>query len=137
VSHFLPPDGKEVVFTLRGYCLELHKLAPHAKTSYKFADAGDMQKMAPSLKVMETANKLAAMRQLGSQMHTLDSIVQWSLWASREKMNAKEFREEFFKLVEKNYEGQKKKFDKNAKANTEKMVSDLWPLVQKVLTAAR
>ena len=135
--YYVPPSAQEVVFTLRGYCLELHKLAPHAKTNYKFADAGDMQKMAPSLKVMETANKLAAMRQLGSQIHSLDSIVQWSLWASREKMNAKEFREEFFKLVKKNYEGQKKKFDKNAKATTEKMVDDLWPLVQKVLTAAR
>jgi antitoxin component of MazEF toxin-antitoxin module len=136
--YFVPPDAKEVVFQLRGYCLELHKLAPHAKTKYKFADPGDQKKLtAPNLKVMEAANKLAALRQLGSQMHTLDSIVQWSLWAAREKMNAKDFREEFFKLVQKNYEGQKKKFDKDAKANTDKMVKDLWPLVEKVLAAGR
>jgi len=137
-NFFVPPETKEVVGIIRGYCLELHKLPPHAKTKYKFADPGDAKKlMGPNLKIMEAANKLAAMRQLGSQMHTLDSIVQWSLWAAREKMDAKKFREEFFNLVEKNYEGQKKKFDKQAKANTDNMVKDLWPLVQKVLAASR
>lgn len=137
-NFFVPPETGETVFTLRGYCLELHKLAPHAKTKYKFADADEAQRLsAPNLKIMETANKLFFTGQVRSQMSSLDSIVQWSLWASREKLDAKEFREQFTNLVKKNYENQKKKFDKDAKSNTEATAQDLWGAVEKVLAAVR
>lgn len=137
-NFFVPPESDEVVGIIRGYCLDLHKLAPHAKTKYKFADAADQKKLsAPNLKVIEAANKMFFNRQIASQIHSLDNIVQWSLWASREKMDAKKFREEFFDLVKKNYEGQKKKFDKDAKASTDRMAKDLWDAVEKVLAATR
>lgn len=135
---FVPPETDETVFTLRGYCLELHKLPPHAKTKYKFADPGDQAKFsAPNLKVMETAYKLFFTGQVRSQMHSLDTIAQWSIWASREGMNAKEFQKQFAELVEKNYKNQKKKYDKQAKAQTQAMAADLWSAVEKVLAAAK
>lgn len=137
-NFFLPPDAEETTFIVRGYCLELHKLAPHQKTKYKFADEDEQKKLsAPNLKVMEKAHQLYNARQIGSQLHSLDSIVQWSLWASREGMNAKKFHEEFFDLVEKNYKGMNKKWDKDAKASTERMAQDLWGAVEKVLAASR
>ncbi|HEV2022152.1 MAG TPA: hypothetical protein VGQ94_06445, partial [Terriglobales bacterium] len=66
-------------------------------------------------------------------VHPLDSLTQWSLWASREKMDAKKFREEYVGLGKKNYEIMKKKWDKNVQRAVEASADDLWPNVEKVL----
>ncbi|MDP9267031.1 MAG: hypothetical protein M3P27_01740 [Acidobacteriota bacterium] len=139
VMYFLPPEAEETTFTLRGYCLELHKLAPHQKTKYKFADADEQKRLsAPNLKVMEAANKLFFTGQARPPSASLDSLVQWSLWASREGLDdGKKFEEEYVGLVKRNHEAQKQKFDKKTREQTEQTAQSFWPYVQKVLAAAK
>lgn len=129
--YFAEPKS-EMEFTLRGFCLELHKLAPHQKTEYKF-DEGKEEKLAPNLKVMEAAARLYHTGQARPARHALDGLTQWALWAAREKMNAKEFHKEFLELVKRNYEIQKRKWDKNVQRQVEASADDLWPNVEKVL----
>ena len=129
--YFAEPTS-EMEFTLRGFCLELHKLAPHQKTEYKF-DEGKEEKLAPNLKLMESAARLYHTGQARPSTHPLDSLTQWSLWASREKMDAKEFRKEFVALVKRNHEIMKKKWDKNVQRAAEASADDLWTSVEKVL----
>ena len=135
---FLPPEGEESTFTLRGYCLDLHKLAPHPKTKYKFAEGDDQQRLGQNFKIIETANKLFFTGKAQPPNASLDSLVQWSLWASREGLkDEKEFVEQYRGLVERNYEAQKKKFDKNTKQQVESVAHGFWPYVQTVLQAAK
>ena len=83
---------------------------------------------------MQRALELYYTRQLPSAAgHQFDSILQWSLWAKIEKMAQKEFMEEFTKLVHKNYEAKKMKWDKDAQKKVEASGQDLWKLVQIVL----
>lgn len=129
--YFTEPNS-ETEFTLRGFCLELHKLAPHQQTEYKF-DEGKEEKLAPNLKVMEAAARLYHTGAAHPTQHSLDSLTQWSLWASREKMDAKEFRKEFVGLVKRNYEILKKKWTKEVERAVDAAVDDLWSNVEKVL----
>ena len=82
---------------------------------------------------MESAARLYHTGAARPARHALDGLTQWSLWAAREKMNAKEFHEEFLKLVKHNYENMKKKWDKNVQRAVEASADDLWPNVEKVL----
>ena len=129
--YFVAPQS-EMEFALRGFCLELHKLAPHPQTEYKF-DEGKEEKLAPNLKVMEAAARLYHTGQARPARHGLDALTQWALWASREKMDAKKFREEYIGLGKKNYKALKKKWDKNVERAAEGFVDDLWPSVEKVV----
>lgn len=128
---FFAEPNAESAFELRGFCLELHKLAPWPNTEYKF-DEGKEEKLASNLKVMETAARLYHSGQAVSD-RPLDSLTQWSLWASRERMDSKKFREEFVKLVKTNYEKQKRKWDKNIERQVESEAGELWASVDKVL----
>ena len=137
-NFFVPPATNDIDFTLRGYCLDLHKLAPHQKTKYKFADADDQQRLGQNLKIVETANKLFFTGKAQPTNASLDSLVQWSLWAAREGLNdEKHFTEQYVGLVERNYQAQKKKFDKNTKQQVEDVAHGFWPYVQTVLQAAK
>jgi hypothetical protein len=135
---FLPPDEPEQVFTLRGYCLELHKLVPHPKTKYKFAEDDEQQRLGQNFKIVETANKMFFTGKAQPPNASLDSLVQWSLWAAREGLNDdKHFTEQYVGLIERNYEAQKKKFDKKSKQDAENVAHGFWPYVQTVLQAAK
>ena len=127
--------GGEITFTLRAFCLELHKLAPHPKTKYEFEDPEKQAEMAGDRGVIDVATRLYHTGQIQSSMHGLDAIIQWALWAAREKMNEKSFHEEFFKLVRKNMEARKEKWNKETERNVEAMEQDLWANVQKVRQA--
>jgi len=129
--YFAEPSS-EMEFTLRGFCLELHKLAPHQKTEYKF-DEGKEEKLAPNLKVMEAPARLYHSGAAKPAGHSLDGLTQWALWAAREKMNAKKFREEYVGLGKKNSEILKKKWDKNVQRQAEASADALWLNVEKVL----
>ena len=131
--NFTVPANGEVSIPLRSYCLELHKQAPHPKTEYKFADADDQQKLGPQRKMIESGLRMALTGKFKpGKWSALDSVIQWSVWADREGMDFGKFREEFLKLVEKNYKSQKKKWDKQAKAEVEAGAKELWDAVQLV-----
>lgn len=126
--------GGEVTAPMRSYCVELHKLAPHPQTEYKFAKEDDQKKFVGNLPVLKRALELYQTRQLQSPLgHGLDSVIQWSLWAKIEKLGQKEFMEEFTKIVHKNYEAKKQKWDKETQKKVEASGQDLWKLVQIVL----
>lgn len=129
--YFVAPQS-ETEFTLRAFCLDRHKLAPHPQTEYKF-DEGKQEELAPNLKVMEVAARLYHSGAAHPARHNLDALTQWSLWASREKMDAKKFREEYIGLGKENYKKLKKKWDDNVERAAEGFVDDLWPSVEKVL----
>jgi hypothetical protein len=139
LDFFVPAETHDIDFPLRGYCLELHKLAPHQKTKYKFVDPDEQQRLsAPNMKIMETADRLFFTGQANPPNASLDSLVQWSLWASREGLSdGKKFEEQYVGLVEKNYKAQDKKFDKKTKENVEQIARGFWPYVQKVLAASK
>jgi len=131
------PAGSETTMMLRSFCVELHKLAPHPKTIYKFADEGDQEKYAPNRALVDRAFHMLLTRQITLPPNlSLDNIVQWMLWAHIEQMNEKRFRDEFIDLVKKNYEAHKQKWDKEAEKRTEQMAQDCWMTVQKVLNPA-
>jgi FecR-like protein len=119
---------------LRSYCVELHKLAPHQKTEYTFAGEDDTRTLGPYRYYVDKAFKLVLSQQLplGSSV-SLDSLTQWSLWAALEDLNEKDFFEEFTKLVHKNFDAQKKKWDKAAQQQTEKSAREMWDLMQRIL----
>jgi hypothetical protein len=130
------PAGTEATMLLRSYCVELHKLAPHPKTYYKFAEEAEQKKYAPQRPLVDRAYHMLLARQLTLPPgQSLDALVQWMLWADIEKMSHKQFRDEFFTLVKHNYEAQKKKWDKNAEKEVEQMEEDLWNTAQKVINA--
>ena len=94
---------------------------------------------APNLKVMEAATKMFFSGQgPPPNLAGLDSLAQWSLWASREGLtDPKKFSEEYVGLVKRNYEAQNKKFDKKTKEQVENVAQQFWPYVEKVLQAAK
>jgi hypothetical protein len=128
------PAGTEGTMMLRSYCVELHKLAPHPKSIYKFADEGDQKRFAPNRVLVDRAFHLVLTRQITlPRGQAMDSLVQWMLWKNIEGMDAKKFHEEFSGLVKKNYEAQKKKWDKAAEQESERLEKDLWTNIDKVL----
>jgi hypothetical protein len=129
---FFAEPSAETEFSLRGFCLELHKTAPQPNTEYKF-DEGKEEKLAQNLKVMESAAKLYHAGEVTGGGHSLDGLTQWSLWANREKMDAKKFKEEYVGLGKKNYDIQKKKLTKDIQRQMEASAANLWPSVEKVL----
>lgn len=131
--YFAEPSA-ETAFTLRGFCLELHKFVPHPRTEYKFESEEKQEKLAPELKVMDAAARIYHSGEASESGHSLDGLTQWSLWAAREKMDAKKFREEYVGQGKKNYEILKKKWDKDAQRRIEASAVNLWPSVEKVLT---
>lgn len=131
--HFVAPEQSAASFLLRGFCLELHKLPPHERTEYKLADAGDAQKFAAHRELISRAHRMFYERKIAPQLNTLDGVIQWSVWVSREKMDQKDFGKEFMKLVEQNYKAKKAKWDKKAKQEAKAIGDDLWVAVSKVL----
>jgi len=131
--HFTAPASGTASFTLRGFCLELHKAAPAPNTEYKF-DAGKTQEMGKHRDIIEAVHRMFHQGALRPTIHDPDSIIQWALWARREKMKEDEFKEEFGKLVKQNLERQKK-WNKETKKQLEGSAADLWDKVQKVLAA--
>lgn len=130
------PSEGEVSVPLQSYCVELHKLAPHPKTEYRFGDASDQEHLGNNLDVLERAHWLFQTQQLKvPQGHSFDSIIQWSLWTKIEGLDEKKFQEEFLKLVHKNYDAQKKKWDKSTEKEMEGFGRTLWQSVQTVLTS--
>jgi len=128
------PTGGEATELMRSYCVELHKLAPHPKTEYKFGDEGDQEKLGGNRVVLERTLRLWQTHQLATDKgQSLDSIIQWSLWARIEKMGPKEFMDAYMKLVHKNYEAKKEKWNKDTEKIVEASGQDLWKMVQLVL----
>lgn len=126
--------SSDVTEPMRSYCVQLHKLAPHPKTEYKFGDEGDQKEYGDSLSVLSRVFQLLQTRQLQSSAgHGLDSIIQWSLWAKLEKMDQKEFVDAYEKLVKKNFEAKNQKIDKETERRVKDSEQDLWNLVQVVL----
>jgi hypothetical protein len=66
---------------------------------------------------------------------SMDSLVQWLLWKNIEGLSERAFRDEVLRLIKINHEAQKKKWDKNAEHEAERIAQDLWNNVQKVLNA--
>ncbi len=130
------PAGTEATMMLRSFCVEFHKLAPHPKSIYKFADAGDQNRYAPNRALVGRAFHMVLTHQIALPAdQQMDSLVQWLLWKNIEGLNEKKFHEEFFGLVKRNYEAQKRKWDKAAERDILKMEQGLWNNIQKVLAA--
>lgn len=132
--HFVAPESSDVTVTLRAHCLEKRKLAPEPNTSYQFASPGEASALVKNRRLISQAYYLFLMGQARPRLVNLDSLIQWSIWASEEKMDEKELRELFVKLVEKNLKAEKK-WDKEAKERAEAAAADLWQNVSKVLAA--
>jgi hypothetical protein len=127
------PAVGEATVNMRSYCVELHKLAPHPKTEYKFGDEGDQTKLGVNLPVLERALQLWRTGKIDLKGQAVDSVIQWALWARIEKMDENEFTKAYMNLVRKNYESQKKKWDKAAETRMQSSGQDLWNLVRVVL----
>jgi len=128
------PVGGEAGMPLRSFCVELHKLAPHPKTEYKIGDESDQAGLGANRAIVDRVFTRVQTGQLRLPPgHPMDSVIQWSLWCKIEGMDEKKFHEEFTKLVHKNYEAQKKKWDKNAEHQTEEASRSLWSAVSEVL----
>jgi hypothetical protein len=125
----------KVTMMLRSYCVELHKLAPHQKTEYKFADEDDQRDLGPNYTILDRTFRLVQTKQLTlTPAHGLDSIIQWSLWTRIEKLDEKKFLDEFTKLVHKNYDAQKRTWDKAAEKDVDGSGRQLFKLVSTVLS---
>ena len=133
-SEQLPPNVFEGF--LRSYCLELHKLAPHPETRYDFADAKLQDELGPNAAFLQ---HIFEMVQSGALKippgHSLDSLIQWTLWASREGMDESKFMDAYMTLVHHNYDAQKRKWDKDAQKQMEESGKGLWPAVAMALAA--
>lgn len=130
----LPPNVAEGV--LRSYCLELHKLAPHPETRYDFADAKLQEELGPNAAFLQHIFELVQSGALKiPQGHTLDTLIQWTLWASREGMDEGKFKDAYRTLVHHNYDAQKKKWDKDAEKFVDDSEKTLWPAVAVALAA--
>ncbi|HXE90237.1 MAG TPA: FecR family protein [Terriglobales bacterium] len=132
--HFAVPESGEATFNLRAFCLELEKLAPARNTSYKFASPKESGEELRSRRLISSAYTQFLTGQARPKLTTLDSLMQWSIWASQEKMDEKKFRRAFTDLVEKNMKAQKK-WNKEAEKQAEAAAADLWQNVSKVLAA--
>jgi FecR protein len=129
------PGGGTGSMPLRAYCLELHKLAPHQKTEYRFASHDDQRELGVNRAIVDRAFRMHSNRELTlPPTETLDGAIQWTLWASRENMSQKDFHEQYTNLVEHNYEAKKQKIDKALKEKIERSGQDLWTLVQTIGT---
>jgi hypothetical protein len=135
-AFFTVPENGRVSIPLRSYCLELHKLAPHAKTKYHFAKAADQQALGPNRSII---SRVFRMVQNGSvklpRGQPMDGLIQWSLWTTREGLDGRKFGEEYVRLVKKHFEVEKKKFDKQAEQETNKQAQELFAAVSTVLAA--
>jgi hypothetical protein len=130
------PPGADASMMLRSYCVQLHKLAPHPKTVYKFADAGDQKKYALNRELVDRAFHMVLTREITLPSgQSMDDLVQWLLWKSIEGLSEKAFKDEVLRLIKINYENQKKKWDKNTEHEAERVAQNLWDNVQKVINA--
>ncbi|GAC1661034.1 MAG: hypothetical protein NVS9B4_12740 [Candidatus Acidiferrum sp.] len=128
------PSSGEASMPLRSFCVELHKLAPHPKTEYRFGDPGEQENLGGNRQVVDRTFSMVQTGQLKlPPQHSMDSVTQWSLWSKIEGMDEKKFVEEYLKLTHKNYEAKKQKWDKSAEQMMETAARGLWPAVQKVL----
>ena len=131
------PKPNEVLVPIRSFCLDLHKLAPHPQTAYKFADENKQKQLGPYGHI---SNDIFRGVQSGEVKlppgHSLDSATQWTIWAVREGLDAKKFTEEYLHIVEKNLHAQNKKMDKDTKAKMEQSAAQLFSFVQHFLAGA-
>jgi FecR protein len=130
----VPPASAMAEVDLRSYCVQLHKLAPHPKTEYRFGPPEDQQSLGTNRPIVD---KVFSMIQTGALKvptgSNMDGIIQYSLWTKIEQMTQKQFMDEYKLLVHKNYDAQKKKFDKAAETAAETSGQDLYAAVQKVI----
>jgi hypothetical protein len=126
--------GSEGTLPLRSYCVELHKLAPHPSTEYRFGEDDDVKQFGWTRVVVDRAFYVTQTRELVlPPTHGVDTVLQWALWSELERLNEKSFLEEYGKLLRRNYEAQKKKFDKDAERQAEASGRELRALVDHVL----
>jgi hypothetical protein len=128
----------EVIVPIRSFCLDLHKLAPHPQTAYRFVDANKQKQLGP---YGDISNRVFRAVQSGETKlppgQSLDSATQWTIWAIRERLDEpKKFTEEYMHLVEKNLHAQNKKLDKETKAKMEESAAQLFSFVQHFLPGA-
>jgi hypothetical protein len=134
----VPPgavNGNAHIVSLRGYCMEMHKLAPRQNTEYRF-DPGKTAEMAPHRRLVEEAQRLYLSGATRGHGFPRDSITQWALWAELEKMKQSDFAREYTKLVENNFKAQKRKIDKKLRQEIDSSAQTLWEQIQKVQAAA-
>jgi hypothetical protein len=130
------PTPGTLDFDLRGYCLELHKLAPHPSTKYEFAGHDEVEHFDPNRRLLGKAYQMYAAGQIDRQ-YSMDGLAQWTLWASREGMDAKKFREAYVALSHQNYDSRKEKWNKEAERKAADFADGFWKEVDKVLTAEK
>jgi hypothetical protein len=130
-----PTSGSATV-PLRSFCVDLHKLAPHQKTEYRVANAGEQEKFAPDQRIIGQTIHMLESGQIHPGSLSVDGIIQWSLWVHIEKLKEKEFNEELTKIARKNVEAQKKKWDKQTERAVEASARELWQIVDAILRAA-
>jgi hypothetical protein len=119
---------------MRSYCVNLHKHAPHQNTDYTFAGDDEQQRLAPLRPVIDrTFLRVQTGALVLSGGHSVDAVLQWSLWTVLERMNDRKFMEEFSALVRKNLEAQKRRWDAAARKDVDTSGRALWTLVQGVL----
>jgi hypothetical protein len=128
-------ESSTVTAPIRAFCVDLHKLAPHQKTEYRVANAGEQEKFSRDQPIIGQTMHMLEAGQITPGAQTIDGIIQWALWVHIENLNEKEFHKEFFKIVEKNLEAQKKKMDKDTKQAVENLSRDLWTKVDAILRA--
>jgi hypothetical protein len=128
-------ESSTVTAPIRAFCVDLHKLAPHQKTEYRVANAGEQEKFSRDQPIIGQTMHMLEAGQITPGAQTVDGIIQWALWVHIENLNEKEFHKEFFKIVEKNFEAQKKKMDKDTKRTVENLSRDLWTKVDAILGA--
>lgn len=129
----LEPGEEEKSFLLRGFGLEMHKFAPTSQVEYKFVPGGQEKEEADNLRLLATATELYRSGQARSGSFGSDSLLQWSIWAKREKMDYRSFHKEFVEVVRKNYKAQNKKWDDTIEGQAGAMADALWSGVEKVL----
>jgi FecR protein len=130
------PPGKEVIVPLHSFCVELHKLAPHVNTEYAFAEDADQKRLGVNQPILDRVFRMTQSGQITLPPgQPMDTLIQWSLWASIEGMNKDKLHDEYFTLMKKNYAAMNKKFDKDAEQQVESQSQNLWTNVDKVLAA--
>lgn len=133
----VPPGAKDATQMMRSYCVELHKLAPHQRTEYQVSGEEDQRFIGWRRPIIDNGFRLEALRKISAASgHTIDSLIQWSLWTQIEGLDQRKFEEEFTKLVRKNYDAQKRRWDDAARKQTAASAGEMWKVIQVIAPKA-
>lgn len=133
------PAARVTTTTLDGYCMDIGKAPPTQGMVFRLADADRQTQMGSLADIGIAARRLTARGALRPDLDPIaygHALLQWSVWAHRERFDEAAYTRAFLEHGKKNIEGAGRKWTREIESGLRGLTPNRWRDIKQVLALA-